>query len=146
MDEQGMLSVDLLFATFILVIIIGSTAMLISDRVDTVDESQRLVEARALAENVAGAIDQVYAGGEGQAIKIKMPQMLNEDTNYRIRVNSSGVLVTTINRRGLAYVLPKKFSSNPKNLQSVTIIMYPSKEYTITNRRGANGDNWIVIE
>lgn len=144
MDRKGSLSVDLLFATFILLIIIGYTSTLISDRYNMVNDSRELVEARSLAESIAGAIDQVYAGGEGHTIKIKTPARIN-NYSYNVVVDSSGVLVKVGNRRGLAYLVPKKFSSDPTSLKSSTITLLPGKEYFVMNKREGNGENWIVI-
>lgn len=145
MDHQGTISVDLLFATFIFLIILGYTSTLISDRFNTVDRSEELVEARSLAENIAGAINQAYAGGDGHVIKIKMPVKINKDDTYHVEVNSSGVLVILESRRGLAYVIPEKFSSTYNTLESSTIILNPGKEYVVMNKREGKGDNWIVI-
>ena len=145
MDEQGTVSVDLLFAAFIFLIILGYTSTLILDRFNTVDRSQELVEARSLAENIAGAINQAYAGGNGHVIKIRTPDRINNDDKYHVEVNSSGVLVVLEDRRGLAYIIPQKFSKTYDNLQSSTIILSPAKEYVIINKREGKGDNWIVI-
>lgn len=145
MDHEGILSVDLLLATFLLLIIILSTSTLIIDRFNMVDDSQKLAEARSLAENIVGAINQAYAGGEGHVIKIKTPAHINKITNYQVLVNSSGVLVKLENRMGLAYFIPTKISSSPDDLQCSTITLSPAKEYVIMNKREVDGENWIVI-
>lgn len=145
MDIKGTLSIDLLLATFMLLIVIGSTCELIMDRLDMVDESQELVEARTLAENVAGAIDQVYAAGDGHMIKIKMPASISKNSNYHVEVDSSGVLVDLRGRKGLAYIIPERISKDINQLQSSTITLNPDEEYKIINKMDGNGNNWIVI-
>ncbi len=136
MDQRGIMSVDLLFASLMMLIIIGYTATLASDRFDMVGESERLAEARNLAESIAGAINQAYAGGEGHCIRVKMPPSLGNDSTYRVQVNSSGVLVMPKSRKGLAYTVPKRISN---------IILNPSKEYLIMNMKDGGGENCIVI-
>lgn len=145
MDNQGILSIDLLLTTFVLLLIITSTCELIYERFDMLEESQELVEARSLAEKVAGPIDQVYAAGDGHSIKIKMPAQIGKDSNYKVIVDSSGVLVDLEGRLGLAYIIPEKFSASSDKLESSTITLYPNKDYVIINKKKKNGDNWIVI-
>lgn len=145
MDHQGSLSIDLLFTTFIFLIIIGYTATLISDRFNTVDSSKELVEARSLAENIANAINQAYTGGDGHRIKIRMPNQINKDNTYHVEVNSEGVMVVLKDRRGLAYIIPQKFSHTYNTLQNSKIRLDPAMEYVIINKREGMGDNWIVI-
>ena len=145
MDSQGTLSIDILFATFIFLIIIGLTSTLILDRFNMADNSKELAEARCLAENIAGSINQVYAGGDGHKIRIHIPNNLNKDCNFKVMINSTGVLVRLDGRRGLAYIIPNKISNKINVLNSSTVTLYPSKNYIIVNKKEDKGDNWIVI-
>ena len=145
MESNGTFSIDLLFATFIFLIIIGSTIALISDRFSIVDDSKELVEARSLAENIAGTIDQVYAGGDGHKIRIHMPNSINKDSKYAVDVNSSGVLVNLNGKMGLAYMVPKKISNKIDVLNDTTVTLYPGQNYDIINKKEDKGDNWIII-
>lgn len=145
MDHQGTLSIDLLFTTFMVLIIIGYTSTLISDRFDTVDSSQELVEARSLAENIAGAINQAYAGGDGHTIKITMPAQINKNNYYIVIVNPSGVVVDLKGRKGLAYIIPEKISATETVLESSEVTLIPGKNYVIMNKKEGKEDNWIVI-
>lgn len=145
MESQGIISVDLLLATFMIMIMIGIMSFLILDRFNMADESQELAEARSLAENVAGAINQAYAGGNGHSIKITTPPQLNNNSNYKITVNSSGVLVKLGGRKGMAYVVPDKISSS-KSLKGSQVILLPGRNYFIVNKKEGNGENWIFID
>ena len=145
MESNGTFSIDLLFATFIFLIIIGSTIALISDRFSIVDDSKELVEARSLAENIAGTIDQVYAGGDGHKIRIHMPNSINKDSKYAVDVNSSGVLVNLNGKMGLAHMVPKKISNKIDVLNDTTVTLYPGQNYDIINKKEDKGDNWIII-
>jgi hypothetical protein len=145
MDCLGSLSVDFIFATFIVLIMVGGISNLALDRFNMVDESKELVEARSLAECIAGSVDQVYAGGNGHYIIIRTPPMIGENSNYHVRVNSSGVLVRLEGRRGLAYIVPELISDNPNSLKSSNIILLPARNYVILNKQNGNGENWVVI-
>lgn len=145
MDESGSLSIDILFTAFILLIIIIPSINLISDRFQLVDNSEELVEARSLAENIAGAIDQVYAGGNGHEIIINMPYHLNKNTRYKVTVNTSGVLVDLDGRKGLAHISPFMISNKPKPDKSTTVTLTPGNSYTIYNKKDESGVNWIII-
>ena len=145
MDNHGTLSVDILFATFMFLLIIGTTVALISDRYNMVDKSKELAEARILSEKIAGSIDQVYAGCTGHKIRIHMPNSINKDFKYIVTVNSSGVLVKMNGKQGLAYIVPKKISKDIDILKSTTVTLYPGQTYDIINIKEDKGDNWIVI-
>jgi hypothetical protein len=146
MDTRGTLAIDLMFATFMILIMVGTMSFLALDRFNMVDESQDLVEARSLADNIAGALNQAYAGGDGHLIEINMPAQINHDNNYIVYVNSSGVLVRSEGRRGFAYSIPEKISASITSLKSSTVTMFPSKKYIFINKKDGNGENWIVIE
>lgn len=139
------MSADLLFATLMMIIVMGYTATIASDRFDMVSESQRLAEARSLAENVAGAINQVYAGGEGHTIKIKMPPSLNNDSSYQLQVNSSGVWVMPRYRTGLAYTVPKNIYFYYDSRKILNFYLYPNREYMITNVKDGGGENCVEV-
>lgn len=145
MDQHGTISIALLLTTFIFLLIIGYTTTLISDRFTAVDQSRELVEARSLAENIANSINQAYSGGNGHRVKIKMPAQIQHNYTYHVQVNSTGVLVIFGNRMGIAYIIPKKFSSTYNNLKSSEISLEPGNEYVIINKRDENEENWIVI-
>ncbi|OPY23355.1 MAG: hypothetical protein A4E27_01528 [Methanobacterium sp. PtaU1.Bin242] len=145
MDTRGIISVDLLLATFMVMVMMGIMSFLILDIFNMADESQELAEARSLAENVAGAINQAYAGGNGHTIKITTPPYLNNKNNYRVMINSSGVLVKVGGRSGMAFVIPGKISSS-KSLKGSQIILLPGRNYVIVNKKEDNGENWIFID
>lgn len=145
MESQGIISVDLLLATFMIMIMMGIMSFLILDRFNMADETQELAEARSLAENVAEAINQAYAGGNGHTIKITTPPQLNNNSNYKITVNSSGVLVKLGGRKGIAYVIPDKISSS-KSPKKSQITLLPGRNYVIVNKKEENGENQIYID
>ena len=144
MELQGTFSIDLLFSTLMILIVIGWASSLATDRIGLVDTSQEVIEARGLAENIARTVNQVYSGGNGHGIKIYTPtQICNRD--YQIIINSSSVLVKIGNRRGLAYIVPRKISGS-YILKNSQIVLYPGRCYNIVNIADGTGQYWIVIK
>jgi hypothetical protein len=142
MDSRGIVTVDLIFATLLIIIVAGSIITIASDRMDTASQTEELGKARITSENVAEAVNKVYSGGTGHSVTIKLPDIT--DKNYYITVNSSGVYVTLDGMIGKAYIAPKKISGS-NLLQETQITMHNGASYTIKNVNGSNGYNWIVI-
>ena len=143
MDNQGIMTVDLIFATLLIIIVAGSIITVVSDRMDTASQTEELTKARMTADNVAEAINKVYSGGTGHSMTVNLPDNIT-DKNYYINVNSSGVYVTIGGMIGKAYITPKKFSDS-YFLREAPITMYNGENYTIKNVNGSDGHNWIVI-
>ena len=143
MDNHGIMTVDLIFATLLITIIAGSIITVVSDRMDTVSQTEELAKARMTADNVAEAINKVYSGGTGHWVNISLPTNIT-DESYYINVNSSGVYVTIDGMIGKSYITPKKFSDSYL-LDESQITMHNGATYTIKNVNGSDGHNWIVI-
>ena len=137
------MTVDLLFATLLIIMVAGSIITVVSSRMDAALQTEELSEARMIAENVSGAINRVYSGGTGHLINISLPENIT-DHPYSINVNSSGIYVTVGGMVGKACITPKKIS-NSYLLGESEIIMYEGSKYTIKNINGSDGYNWIVI-
>ena len=143
MDNQGIMTVDLIFATLLIIIIAGSIITVISDRMNGVSQAEELTKARMTADNIAEAVNKVYSGGTGHSVNVNLPENIT-DKKYYVNVNSSGVYVIIDGMIGKAYVVPKKIS-NSYSLQETPVLMHGGATYEITNVNGSNGYNWIVI-
>lgn len=143
MDSRGIVAVDLIFATLLIIILAGSIITVISDRMDTVSQTEELGKARMTAENVAEAINKVYSGGTGHSASISLPDNI-KDKKYYIKIDSSGVYVTVDGMIGKANIAPTKFSSSYP-LHEAQIIMHNGANYTIENLNDSDGYNWILI-
>ena len=143
MDNQGVMTVDLIFATLLIIIIAGSIVTVISDRMNDVSQAEELTKARMTADNLAEAVNKVYSGGTGHSVTVKLPENIT-DKKYYVKVNSSGVYVIIEGMIGKAYVVPKKIS-NSYSLQETPVLMQGGATYEITNVNGSSGYNWIVI-
>ena len=143
MDNRGVITIDLIFATLLIFIIAGSIITVISDRMDTASQTGELSKARMAADSVAEAINKAYSDGTGHSVTISLPDNIT-DKSYFINVNSSGVYVTIDGMVGKSYVTPKKFSDS-YTLDESQIKMYNGTTHTIKNVNGSDGYNWIVI-
>ncbi|MDI6643489.1 MAG: hypothetical protein QME14_00395 [Methanobacteriaceae archaeon] len=115
-----------------------------TDRIETVKTTEKLAHARNLAENIAKTINLVYSGGNGHSININLPKKVG-DSNYRIRVNSSGVYITVDGMMGKANIIPKKLlNGEPPSYSQITLL--PGRSYTIRNMEDKNGNSWIIIK
>lgn len=143
MDDHGIMTVDLIFATLLVIVIAGSLITVVSDRMDAASQIEKVSKARMTADNVAEAINKVYSGGTGHSTTISLPSNIT-DKEYYINVNSSGIYVTVDGMIGKSYITPKKIS-NSYQLDESQINMHCGSTYTIQNVNGSDGYNWIVI-
>jgi uncharacterized protein (UPF0333 family) len=130
MDNGGQLSADFLFATLILIIVVGALTNIVSSGIDTANNAQ-LSEAKAIGENVAEAINSAYTNGEGHYIIVN----LNGDLNYILMINNGSissnatVAVQFNNKTMISYLIPKSANVNQ-------ITMKPNETYRINNTNG----------
>lgn len=123
-DNQGVATVDLLFATLIAMIIIGSLISIIGGETDRAATSE-LGRARMVGERVATTINTVYTNGRGYSANITIPSdmdiKVDVTTNGWVKVNYAS---STIDIR----LVPKT------NINSVT--MSTGEKYTAFNDNG----------
>lgn len=144
MDSKGIITVELIFSSMILIVLIGCILSIVSERMDTVSSTDELGKARMTAENVAEAINKAYSGGNGQIITLNLPATINKK-EYKLKVNSSGVFILIDGNIGKSQVNPNKFSYNDELTQS-TVIMQGGHNYLIKNMKGSDGYSWIIIQ
>jgi hypothetical protein len=92
MDSRGILTVDLIFASIILLMIVSGILSVVSERIDSASSTDEFGNSRMITENVAEAINKVYSGGNGHATTLSLPAKIS-DKNYNIKVNSSGIYI-----------------------------------------------------
>ena len=88
-------------------------------------------QARMLGENVAEAINTVYANGPGYSIRLNIPNNLNVKISINNSTDSAVVYIlnnqnTTVNQMTIKLI--------PSNLQDKTL--YSGSNYTIKNVNG----------
>jgi len=123
LDERGIASAELIFATLIFLIIITSFLSLTSTEM-TKNQTAELGEVRIAGERIAAAINTVFINGKGYAANVTLPS----DLTFTAIVSTNGSL--TMNYKGNSTVI----KLIPKNLTSVT--MNPGQKYQIKNVNG----------
>lgn len=90
MDQRGQLSVDLLFATLIILIIIASITSLVSSGILTANNAG-LSQAKVIADDVANAINTNLNDGDGHYTQLSLP---NINQAYTVTINGNMVVVS----------------------------------------------------
>ncbi len=143
MDCRGVMSAEMIFVTLLVILVIISLIPLINNRMDAASRTDELGNARMLAENVAEAINKVYAGGNGHSIYLHMPANIN-GKDFTVVVNSTGSYVKIDGMAGKSFTVPYKVSGS-KSLKNDEIVLFNGHSYIITNVEDSNGYKWIVI-
>ena len=143
MDSRGIMTIDLIFASLLILIIIGGILSVVSERMDAVSSTDKLGNARMITENVAESINKVYSGGNGHTVTISLPANIS-NRNYYLMVNSSGIFVLIDGMVGKSFINPKKISYSDKLIES-TVSMYGNRSYIIKNTEDFDGNSWIII-
>ncbi len=125
MDNNGQLSAELLFATLILIIIVGSLMNIVSSGIGTADNAE-ISKAKVLADTISRTINSVYSNGKGQYEVLELP----DDFNYTVTINNKEVNVLYENKTLTSSIIPKN------HIKSVPITMNPGENYTVTNDNG----------
>ncbi|MEN4007266.1 MAG: hypothetical protein PQ964_07935 [Methanobacteriaceae archaeon] len=141
MDRRGIITTDLIFASFLILVIISSTISVVSERIDIASNFEMYGRARMITEYVAGAINKVYTGGNGHAVTLSLPANISGES-YVIRVNSSGVYISFAiggvrRRHGKSFISHNKIWGTTR--------MYGNRSYIIRNVRGHDGSRWVSI-
>lgn len=122
MDIGGQLSADFLFATLLLIIILGALTSIVSSGMDTANNAE-FAKAKVLADSVSRSINSVYTNGEGQYLAFSFPK----DFNYTVTINNNGVTVTYKGKNAASSLIPKDIN---------TITINPGESYNFTNNDG----------
>jgi len=136
MDKNGWVTVDFMVAFMIILLTITSIIAIISDRVETVNSVQEIVEAKILEENIVGIIEAVYSGGPGCSYILKMPSKIR-NKSYSITINSSGVYIFFGNNIGTEFINPIRITEGKHS----NILLEPDKTYNISNTKFRDNNN-----
>lgn len=102
MDIKGVVSIDFIFASLMILIIIPSVVSIAEVRMGTAESVEQIVIARTLTENIAETIDTVYSGGEGCYIILQMPPKI-ADNNYTLTVHPTEVVIVFNGKMGSSH-------------------------------------------
>jgi|GEM_PF-2420967 hypothetical protein len=125
---SGAMSVDFIFAIFVVLIILQGVLALTSDRLDMVKDTEELGSARMVAESVAETIDATYSGGEGHSTVITLPASVKSE--YKVTISSSGVYVKVDGMVGKACITPHSILKS-----GYEFTMHPKRSYNISTTK-----------
>lgn len=123
MDQKGIATADLLFATLIAVVIFASLLSTIGNEV-AMTQTGDLGQARMIGERLASSISTVFINGNGYTMNITLPN----EINYNLNVNNSGLFVIFNGKQVKINLIPKA------NISSVN--MTQGQKYLIKNNNG----------
>lgn len=141
-DRSATLNLDFIISMLFMLMITGSMISIAEGRLITAQETAESVEARFLSEKVANAIEVVFSGGEGHEIMIKMPPDLS-GSDYKVKVNQSGVLIMVGGRCGYSFSYMKKISNY--DMDQFEVLMLPNRTYNIRNVKDNSNCHLVVI-
>ena len=119
MDQKGILTVDFLLATLLLLIATASIVAFISQSIDAT-ESTELSKAKALSDTVTRSINSVYTDGNGRYISLTLPG----DFDYTLVVSGSLVKVNFKGKVAESNMIPEDIAEKT---------MKPNETWNITN-------------
>jgi len=126
MDQKGIATADLLFATLIAIVIMGSLVSSINNEMNK-SQSGDLGTIRVIGEKVAQTVNVVYTNGNGYNMNLTLTNVTNS-SNYTISVNNSGVAVNYNGKTININTIPKT------NVTSANLTQ--GKRYLVKNVNG----------
>jgi len=126
MDQKGIATADLLFATLIAIVIMATMISTISNEMNKT-QSGDFGAIRVVGEKVAQTVNTVYTNGNGYSMNLTMTNVTNS-SSYTIRVNNSGVLVNYTGKTVNINIVPKT------NITTAT--MTQGQKYAVRNING----------
>ncbi|PKL66744.1 MAG: hypothetical protein CVV28_09525 [Methanobacteriales archaeon HGW-Methanobacteriales-1] len=126
MDQKGIATADLLFATLIAIVIMASMVSTIGNEVSK-SQSGDLGTIRVVGEKVAETVNIVYTNGNGYAMNLTLTNVTNS-SNYTIGVSNGGVLVNYQGKTININTLPK--------INVTSVNMTQGKKYLVKNNNG----------
>lgn len=129
MDFKGQISVDLLFATLIAIIIVGSFVALITGGTEKTQTAE-FGRARMVGERIAEAINTVYINGRGYNLNLTMPA--TSDLDMTADVTSTGYVNVAYQGRTTSIRLIPRTNITSATLSSGNVYNIRNNNGTIT--------------
>ncbi|MBP1945248.1 hypothetical protein [Methanobacterium petrolearium] len=129
LDNRGMATAELIFATFIALVVIGAMLSMVNDEVNQ-SQVGNLGEARISGENIAEALNTVYINGNGYSVIIRLDPNPPFNAVIESSGNSSSLTIFTNGQSINIPIIPKRFNSS-YNLTSGTNYIIKNNDGTI---------------
>ena len=129
MDSKGIINIELLFCTLIMVLLLIITLPMIDENLNSNKELNENGEARFLLNHITNSINEVNSKEEGFNKRIKLPESVNGNY-YSILIDNKEVIIEFNNKKGKSNISPIKLvDANNKTLDNAQL--YNGRTYII---------------
>lgn len=132
MDSKGIINLELLFCTLIIILFLIINFPMIEENLNSNIEIEENNECRLLLNRIANSINEVNSRGYGFNKKIRLPESINEN-HYSIIVKNNEIIIEFNNKKGRSQINPINLvDSNNKTMDSVQL--FKGRNYLIEKR------------
>ena len=129
MDSKGIINIELLFCTLILILLLIVNLPMIEKGLNSDIEIHENSEGRFLASHIADSINEVNSNEYGFRKKIKLPESI-EGNFYKIIVTERETIVEFNNKKGKSVINPiKLIDTSNKSIERIEL--YNGRTYLI---------------
>ena len=129
MDSKGIVNIELLFCTLIVILLLIVNLPMIENGLNSNIEIHENSKGRILANHIADSINEVNSNEYGFGKKIKLPESIDGNF-YRILVNERETIVEFNDKKGKSTINPIKLvDSSNKTLENIEL--YNGRTYLI---------------
>ena len=132
MDSKGIINLELLFCTLIIILFLIINFPMIEENLNSNIEIEENNECRLLLNHIANSINEVNSRGYGFNKKIRLPESINEN-HYSIIVKNHEIIIEFNNKKGRSQINPINLvDANNKTMDSVQL--FKGRTYLIEKR------------
>ena len=132
MDSKGIMNLELLFSTLIIILLLIINFPMIEQNLNSNIEIGENSEGRFMINHIANSVNEVNSKESGFNKKIKLPESINGNY-YSIIVKNNEIIVEFNNKKGKSQINPIKLvDSNNKTLDGVQL--FKGRTYLIEKR------------
>ena len=129
MDSKGIINVELLFCTLIIILLLIANLPMIEKNLSSNIEIYENSEGRFMANHIANSINEVNSNEYGFRKKIKLPESIDGNF-YTIIVNENEAIVEFDNKKGKSAINPIRLvDTSNKSIESMEL--YNGRTYLI---------------
>ena len=129
MDSKGLINIELLFCTIIIIMILIINIPFLEHSLDSSKELNENSNGRILLERLSNSINQVNSNKIGYSKKIKLPQTINR-YYYTVLIHNNEVILEFNNKKARS------------NIQQINIV--DSENQSLDNVQLFNGRTYII--
>ena len=132
MDSKGIINLELLFCTLIIILFLIINFPMIEENLNSNIEIEENNECRLLLNHIANSINEVNSRGYGFNRKIRLPESINEN-HYSLIVKNNEIIIEFNNKKGRSQINPINLvDANNKTMDSVQL--FKGRNYLIEKR------------